>query len=871
MNTYGVRPALQLDLSKVEFDSATNTFAVPVKDPVPYMAWDETDKTVKDVEGGCTDYTVVTDSTAAFEDGKWYVVNGEVSVASRITVTGTANLILCDGAKLTASKGITTHNATLNIYPGSTGETVSGTGELIAVASQNSAGIGGTIENGRISGGTVTIHGGKVTAQGNNAAGIGGYNHQGGTVTIYGGDVTAKGGNSGAGIGGGNMSGGGTVAIYGGTVTTIGGDSASKGIGSGFVGSSQGTLTLGDGVTMLVSSNNNTWSAYDGSTRTQYMKSTYNPHTHSFTYSADGATITATCGNDGCDLTDSKATLTIAAPALTTYGGTGSAAATLTGLTDFNSATGKTIAATDIKYVGRDGTTYTESTTAPTNAGKYTAKITVEAKTASVNYEIAKVNPTYTVPTGLYAECGDTLADVTLPEGWKWADGTQSVGSVGKKTFKATFTPADTVNYNTVNNVDVTVKVSKAAGKEAVISTDTMSYDDISICIEGVAGQEYVIVPKGTTVTDADWEESVKPDPERDNWVFFEDLKSAAEYEIYTRTAETETAYASDAVKANVYTTLSCIGWNYDGALVGAKLTVEAEPETEGLTYKWYQDDVTEDDEGALHHSLTEIPGATGAEYTFRTEDVGKYITVKIFAGESEVGDVTTMEPVALGGTVIFDSTGGSEIEPITDVAYQTKIKAPAEPLRKGYAFAGWYWDEEYEMPFDFDNDVITWNETTLYAKWTPADYSVAAVAGLTGDGKDEWTKGGKEGVAITVKVSGNDDSFDRFLGVKLDGKDLVKDADYTVEKGSTIVTLKPETLEKLSVGEHTVTVLFNNGEVSTTLTILEPAKEADNGAASPKTGDVSNAALWMALMALSLLGIAAALLWSKRKNALEK
>ncbi len=405
----------------------------------------------------------------------------------------------------------------------------------------------------------------------------------------------------------------------------------------------------------------------------------------------------------------------------------------------------------------------------------------------------------------------------------------------------------------------------------AVISTDTMSYDDTSICIEGVAGQEYVIVPKGTTVTDADWKDSVKPDPERDNWVFFEELTAATEYEIYTRTAETETANASDAVKANVYTTLSSIGYLYDSTLVGTSITVEPEPNVEGLTYKWYQDDVTEDDEGAIHHSLTEIPGATGAEYTFRAEDVGKHIAVKIFAGDSEVGDVATDAPVALAAQVIFNSMGGSEVEALTDVAYQAKIKAPAEPLRKGYAFAGWYWDEEYEMPFDFDNDVITWYENTLYAKWTPVDYSVTAVAGLTGDGKDEWTKGGKEGVAITVKVSGNDDSFDRFLCVKLDGKDLVKDADYTVEKGSTIVTLKPETLEKLSVGEHTVTVLFNNGEVRTTLTILEPAKEADNGAASPKTGDVSNAALWMALMALSLLGIAAALLWSKRKNALEK
>ena len=122
-------------------------------------------------------------------------------------------------------------------------------------------------------------------------------------------------------------------------------------------------------------------------------------HTHSFTYTANGAAITATCTAGGCTLTDSKATLTVAAPTLTTYGQTGdgiSASATLTGLDAFNTASGKTIAATEIKYIGRDGTSYEESATAPMCADKYTAKITVEEKTASVNYEIAKADPTTT-------------------------------------------------------------------------------------------------------------------------------------------------------------------------------------------------------------------------------------------------------------------------------------------------------------------------------------------------------------------------------------------------------------------------------------------------------------------------------------------
>ena len=46
----------------------------------------------------------VTGSTSTFEDGKWYIVKGTVTCGS-ITVNGSANLILADGAKLTANGG----------------------------------------------------------------------------------------------------------------------------------------------------------------------------------------------------------------------------------------------------------------------------------------------------------------------------------------------------------------------------------------------------------------------------------------------------------------------------------------------------------------------------------------------------------------------------------------------------------------------------------------------------------------------------------------------------------------------------------------------------------------------------------------------
>ena len=243
----------------------------PAQTAVPYMAWDSTAKQLVEKTGddACADYTVVADSTTAFEDGKWYVVSESVTVADRITVSGTANLILCDGKTLTASNGITVEtDNTLNIFAQSTGENM---GKLTAATTYS------TVRNAVIGGigsnddsvpanacGTVNIHGGDISTSGYAAysgypgAGIGGgggYNAgDGGTVTIYGGKVTARGGRNdgqnepGPGIGGGyggyKGGDGGTVTIYGGTVTATGGIGGGYGNGNGGNG---GTVIIYDG------------------------------------------------------------------------------------------------------------------------------------------------------------------------------------------------------------------------------------------------------------------------------------------------------------------------------------------------------------------------------------------------------------------------------------------------------------------------------------------------------------------------------------------------------------------------------------------------------------------------------------------------
>ena len=103
-------------------------------------------------------------------------------------------------------------------------------------------------------------------------------------------------------------------------------------------------------------------------------------HHHNWSYDASGATITATCAdNDGGHGETKTATLTIVAPTLKTYGGTGDANATTSGGIDG-------VEAPEIKYYQNS----TELTEAPTTVGSYKAEITLGSATASVSYTIAE-------------------------------------------------------------------------------------------------------------------------------------------------------------------------------------------------------------------------------------------------------------------------------------------------------------------------------------------------------------------------------------------------------------------------------------------------------------------------------------------------
>ena len=204
-------------------------------------------------------------------------------------------------------------------------------------------------------------------------------------------------------------------------------------------------------------------------------------HQHSWSYTANGATITATCTAAGCPLDRNGGSVTISA-SNTDYDGSPKAATVAA-----NDWQGDAVDSITVTYTGRKGTNY-NSTDAPTNAGDYTARITLGDVTASVEYSIWKASLEYTLPVNLEAVYGSTLASVKLPTGWAWEDGTQSVGSVGEHTFKATYTPGD-ANYHAVTGIDVTVTVKKAdAGVSITGAPTSKTYGDADFTVTAANG-----------------------------------------------------------------------------------------------------------------------------------------------------------------------------------------------------------------------------------------------------------------------------------------------------------------------------------------------------------------------------------------------
>ena len=165
----------------------------------------------------------------------------------------------------------------------------------------------------------------------------------------------------------------------------------------------------------------------------------------------------------------------------------------------------------------------------------------------------------------------------------------------------------------------------------------------------------------------------------------------------------------------------------------------------------------------------------------------------------------------------------------------------------------------------------------TVTAKAAPSPEPKITYSNTAGAGS-VWTLGSTGTLSFTFSRSENDsETIKHFAGAKVDGKELGSN-EYSFKPGSVVIDLKADYLNKLSVGKHTLTAMFDDGDdVTVEFTIKEKASEGgkksdttpDNKKSdatsgnknaakndAPGTGDTVNIQLIFLVMILSMCDI---------------
>ena len=476
----------------------------------------------------------------------------------------------------------------------------------------------------------------------------------------------------------------------------------------------------------------------------------------------------------------------------------------------------------------------------PLGAGVYT--VTVAGKggySGSFTKEmtIGKADPAYTLPVGITGDKGKALSTSTaLPAGWSWMDGTEIMGVEGAHAFKARFTPSDTANYNTIENIDVTVTVAEHVHTDA-------NHDHICDVCHAVI----------SSCADAD-----------------HDHKCDVCGKTLSECADENKDHKCDLCGK---TLSECADDNKDHKcdLCGKTLSECADENKDhkcdlcGKTLSECADDNKD-------HKC-DLCGKTLSECADENKDHKCDLCGKTL---SECADENKDHKCDVCGKQLTDHTGGTATckeKAVCTVCGQAYGELTAHTYKTEWTKDGeQHWHEcavckdrrdgtAHTFEWKTDRKATVTEEGAKHEECTVCGYQKPAVTidklapTITEGENSRWNKGSENGLTFRSNAAYAD-----FVEVLVDGNVISSD-NYDKREGSIIIELKAGYLGTLSEGEHTITIRSGSGDATISFHVGAQI-------ASPSTGTACVWA-WIILGIIALgAGAMAVVLVTRKRNA---
>ena len=200
---------------------------------------------------------------------------------------------------------------------------------------------------------------------------------------------------------------------------------------------------------------------------------------------------------------------------------------------------------------------------------------------------------------------------------------------------------------------------------------------------------------------------------------------------------------------------------------------------------------------------------------------------------------------------------GGSDAQTVTLTGYEgdtltlAASQIPAVGSNPDATYKAGSWDTIPTAGMEITAD------TTFTYSYVKDNTAPITYTNTEGEGSN-YTLGTNGTLTFRFSRSENDaETINHFTGIKVDNIE-VSSSNYTYSAGSVIINLKPEYLQTLSVGQHTLTAMFDDGgDVTVNFTIVAAAQNTPTPTPAPTPAGTAIASTGETFPMTVLYGIA--------------